>query len=283
MSWRAVGQRRLVQRAGRRSSSLRYCNKTNAMIFVYAYSQTNGTREDVRHDRTLDWINQHFFTPRCRSSLVTIIFVFLLWKNGLSSPKTSRANEDKKLSSLLCLTLFRFRRYTFYCSGRLGVAQYCFNVTFRLLLFVQVSSHQSIIRFAIKNIDGVAKWQAADVQTKINEKPPAQHRYSTAYRPFVSRIVMSLRVNVIVSVVRLDIWLSCLIENVIDDVINSPVENRRWWALPSIARFLHQEMILTTDSASSLSKRLSRRSSSPASRAHFSLNHQGESASWVPK
>ncbi|KZC13110.1 hypothetical protein WN55_05533 [Dufourea novaeangliae] len=44
----------------------------------------------------------------------------------------------------------------------------------------------------------------------------------------------------------------------------------------------HQEMIFTTDSSSFLSRRLSLRSSSPASRAHFSLSHHGESAVWVP-
>ena len=37
-----------------------------------------------------------------------------------------------------------------------------------------------------------------------------------------------------------------------------------------------------TDSPSFLSRRPNRRSSSPGSRAHFSLNHHGESAFWVP-
>lgn len=47
--------------------------------------------------------------------------------------------------------------------------------------------------------------------------------------------------------------------------------------------WFHQEIIFTTDSFSSLSRRLSLRSSSPASRAHFSLSHHGESAVWVPR
>lgn len=60
-------------------------------------------------------------------------------------------------------------------------------------------------------------------------------------------------------------------------------ERRRRAFSHVISRDFHQEMILTTDSPSSLSKRLSLRSSSPASRAHFSLNHHGESAFCVPR
>lgn len=46
---------------------------------------------------------------------------------------------------------------------------------------------------------------------------------------------------------------------------------------------IYHDIILTTDSVSSLTNKLSRRSSSPASKAHFSLNHHGESAVWVPR